>query len=71
MDVEVFSRENFARLRLVRPATKMVGRLVEEQEIEPHVTVIGKSERKDGTFSRNDFTYDLEKDVYICLKASC
>ncbi len=47
-------------------AAEMLGWLVEEQGIEPHVTVIDKSERKDGTFSRSDFTFDHEKDVYIC-----
>ena len=31
-------------------AAEMLGRLVEEQGIEPHVTVIDKSERKDETF---------------------
>jgi hypothetical protein len=25
-----------------------------------------KSERKDGTFSRSDFAYDLEADFYVC-----
>ena len=44
----------------------MVRWLVEEQGIEPHVAVIDKSERKDGTLSRSNFSYDLEKDVYIC-----
>ena len=39
-------------------ASEMVGWLVEEQGIEPHVAVIDKSKRKDGTFSRNDFFYD-------------
>ena len=47
-------------------AAEMVGWLVEEQGIEPHVAVIDKSERKDGTFSRSDFSYDLEKDAYTC-----
>ncbi|MEM8976581.1 MAG: transposase, partial [Pseudomonadota bacterium] len=47
-------------------AAEMVGWLVEERGIEPHVTVIDKSGRKDGTFSRSDFFYDQEDDVYIC-----
>ena len=47
-------------------AAEMVGWLVEEQGIEPHVAIIDKSERKDGTFSRSDFFYDQEDDVYIC-----
>jgi hypothetical protein len=38
----------------------MVGWLVDERGIEPHVKVFDKSERKDGTFSRSDFAYDAE-----------
>ncbi len=47
-------------------AAEMVGWLVEERGIEPHVAVIDKSERKDGAFSRSDFFYDQEDDIYIC-----
>jgi len=47
-------------------AAEMVGWLVEGQGIEPHVAVIDKLERKEGTFSRSDFFYDQEDDVYIC-----
>jgi transposase len=36
----------------------MLGWLVYEHGIEPHVTVFDKSTRQDGTFSRDDFTYD-------------
>ena len=32
--------------------------LVYEHGIEPHVTVLDKSTRHDGTFSRDDFTFD-------------
>lgn len=44
----------------------MLGWLVEEQGIEPHVAIIDKGERNDGIFSRSDFIYDHEKDIYIC-----
>jgi Transposase DDE domain len=44
----------------------MLGWLVYEHGIEPHVTVFDKSGRQDGTFSRDDFTYDHASDVYIC-----
>ena len=44
----------------------MLGWLVYEHGIEPHVTVFDKSAREDGTFSRDDFTYDHEGDVYFC-----
>ena len=41
-------------------------RSVYEHGIEPHVTVFDKSTRQDGTFSRDDFTYDQAGDVYDC-----
>jgi transposase len=44
----------------------MLGWLVHKHGIEPHVTVFDKSARKDGTFSRNDFTYDHKRDIYLC-----
>jgi len=40
--------------------------LVNEQGIAPHVPVIDKSQRDDGTFSREDFLYDKERDIYTC-----
>ena len=40
--------------------------LVNEKEIAPHIPVIDKSKREDGTFSREDFTFDKERNVYIC-----
>src|SRR5919204_6564711 len=40
--------------------------LVNERKIAPHIPVIDKSKREDGTFSREDFTFDKEHDVYIC-----
>jgi transposase len=40
--------------------------LVNEQGIAPHVPVIDKSQRDDGTFSREDFIYDEERDIYTC-----
>ncbi len=44
----------------------MLGWLVYEHDIAPHVTVVDKSARKDGTFSREDFNYDPAGDVYVC-----
>ena len=45
----------------------MLGWLVDERGIEPHVTVFDKSARKDGAFSREDFSYDRVNDIYTCL----
>jgi transposase len=47
-------------------SAEMLGWLVYEHGIEPHVTVFDKSARKDGTFSREDFNYDPPGDVYFC-----
>jgi len=44
----------------------MLGWLVEEEGIEPFIPVIDKSQRSDGTFSRDDFTYDNDSDSYTC-----
>ena len=47
-------------------SAEMLGWLVYEQGIEPHVTVFDKSTRQDGTFSRDDFIHDHVGDVYSC-----
>ena len=47
-------------------SAEMLGWLVYEEGIEPHIPVFDKSERKDGTFSRADFAYDHESDIYVC-----
>jgi len=47
-------------------SAEMLGWLVQEHGIEPHVTVFDKSARKDGTFSREDFKYDPAGDIYVC-----
>lgn len=44
----------------------MLDWLVEKRGIAPHIPVIDKSGRKDGTFERADFTFDTENDLYIC-----
>src|SRR5580658_3497961 len=40
--------------------------LVNDKNIEPHIPVIDKSRREDGTFSRADFLFDRERNVYVC-----
>ena len=39
--------------------------LVDERGIEPHVKPMDKSERKDGTFSRSDFAFDPDRNLYV------
>ena len=40
--------------------------LVKDKDIAPHIPVIDKSKRADGTFSREDFRFDKERNVYVC-----
>ena len=47
-------------------SAEMVGWLVDERGIEPHVKLMDKSERTDGTFSRSDFAFDPEAQP-LCL----
>jgi hypothetical protein len=51
-------------------SAEMLSWLVHERGIEPHIPVFDKSQRSDGTFSRDDFTYDHERNCYICLPGS-
>jgi transposase len=45
---------------------EMLGWMVNEKSIEPHVPIWEKGERKDGTFSRSDFAFDEAADHYTC-----
>src|ERR1700694_3446939 len=40
--------------------------LVNDKKIDPHIPVIDKATREDGIFSREDFTFDKERNIYIC-----
>ena len=44
----------------------MLDLLVKKRGVAPHIPVIDKSGRKDGTFERADFTCDAENHLYIC-----
>lgn len=44
----------------------MLGWLVDDRGIEPHIPVFDKSRRADGAFEPKDFQYDHEKDIYTC-----
>ena len=46
-------------------SANMLGWLVEDEGIEPHIPVFDKSERKDGTFPATDFVFDHKADEYI------
>src|ERR1700733_1729256 len=47
-------------------SAEMIGWLVDERGIEPHVKLMDKSERTDGTFSRGDFAFDPGGNLYVC-----
>jgi Transposase DDE domain len=47
-------------------SAEMLNWLVNDRGIEPHIPVFGKSKRTDGTFSREDFTYEHASDTYRC-----
>jgi transposase len=47
-------------------SAEMLNWLVDDLGIEPHIPVFDKSQRTDGTFSRDDFTYDHTSDTYRC-----
>src|SRR3954470_1412456 len=48
-------------------SAEMLNWLVHERGIEPHIPVFDKSQRTDGTFSREHFAYDHVGDTYRCL----
>ena len=43
--------------------------LVKTREIAPHIPVLDKSRRDDGTFSRSDFQFDEARNIYVCPAA--
>jgi len=47
-------------------SAEMLGWLVHDRGIEPHIPVFDKSERRDGTLERADFASDHERDLYTC-----
>jgi Transposase DDE domain len=47
-------------------SAEMLNWLVKERQIAPHIPVIDKSGRRDGTFAREDFRYNHDNDTYTC-----
>jgi transposase len=45
---------------------ELVGWMVEEKAIKPHVSLWEKAERDDGTFRRSDFVFDPTSNTYSC-----
>src|SRR5215471_14608246 len=40
--------------------------ILNQKKIAPHIPVIDKSKHEDGTFSREDFRFDPERNIYLC-----
>ena len=47
-------------------SAEILGWMVEQKKIAPHVALWDKGERADGTFSRSDFTFDPASNSYTC-----
>src|SRR5271168_1934137 len=45
--------------------------IVNDKKIAPHIPVMDKSRRHDGSLSREDFAFDAGRNLYVCRKASC
>lgn len=45
---------------------RFLGWVVKEKRITPHMPVRDKSKRDDGTFSRDDVTFDRRQNLHIC-----
>lgn len=43
----------------------MLGWLVEDKRITPHIPVWDKSEHEDGTFGRSAFIFEVENNRYV------
>jgi hypothetical protein len=48
------------------PAARYTGAANALAVFEPHVKLMDKSEREDGTFSRSDFAFDPDRNLYVC-----
>ena len=44
----------------------MLAWLVKDKKIAPYIPVWDRSKRRDGTYSRADFKYDADADIYVC-----
>jgi transposase len=65
----VMARFGTTPQRLAGDTAYGTGRLLKwlvDRGVTPHVPVWDKSARHDGKFSRSDFTFDRERNVYIC-----
>jgi len=49
-------------------SAEMLGRIVKEKDIEPHLPVWDKTERADETFSRSEFRWNEQADEYRCAQ---
>ena len=63
---ECFKQLQPSGRRPTRPTVAWPQRPANHKQIAPHIPVIDKSKREDGSLSRDDFTFDKERNVYVC-----
>jgi len=51
---------------MVYGAAALLGWMVDDKAIEPHIPPWDKTQRKDGTLSRSDFAWDAQANEYRC-----
>jgi transposase len=69
MIARVAERHDLSPKRLAGDTAYGTGRLLRwltDRNIAPHIPVWDKSQQTNGRFRRDDFSYDNERDVYIC-----
>jgi len=69
MVTRVAQRHALSPKRLAADTVYGTGRLLKwlaDREIVPHIPVWDKSRLTNGRSTRDDFSYDRERDVYIC-----
>jgi transposase len=67
--VDVSGRYGLSPKRLAGDTAYGTGRLLRwltDRDIAPHIPVWDKSRQTNGRFTREDFSYDKERDVYLC-----
>ena len=54
------------KCRTLNGSAETLNWIVNDKKIAPHIPVIDKSNREDGTFSRADFIFDKDRNAYVC-----
>ena len=60
------ARDGSASVERCYGSAETLNWIVTDKKIAPHIPVIDKSNREDGTFSRADFIFDKDRNAYVC-----